>query len=139
MLAEDYDRVYALIDYDKVIHDNQQHTYAAAKKKIESIGVIVLENNPCFELWLLLHFVYTSKLFSDCDEVSEQLKNHIPNYSKGEKFLAKAELYKSYKDRILTHAIPNAKRLEANRAGQNELFPRAQTFAFFEWYAAQAR
>jgi hypothetical protein len=135
-LSQDYDRVYALIDHDKVIHDNQQQAYAAAKKKIESIGVIVLENNPCFELWLLLHFVYTTKLFSDCDEVSELLKSHIPNYSKSEKFLAKAELYKKYKDRISIHAIPNAKRLEANRAGQDELFPRAQTFQFFEWYFA---
>jgi hypothetical protein len=107
LLAEDYDQVYALIDYDKVNQDNQQQAYAAAKKKVESIGVIVVENNPCFELWLLC-ISYTAKLFSDCDEV-RALRAHIPNYCKSEKFIAKAELYKMYKNRILTHAIPNAK------------------------------
>jgi hypothetical protein len=75
-------------------------------------------------------------LFANCSEVSDQLKanGRIPNYDKREKFLKNARLYKTYKTRLREHAIPNAKRLENNRAEQDQLYPRAETFRFFEWY-----
>ncbi|WP_315821541.1 RloB family protein [Paraflavitalea speifideaquila] len=99
-LAENYDYVYALIDMDKIIQDKQQTAYMQDKAVAEAAGIIVLENNPCFEIWLLLHFVYTSRLFANCNEISEQLKakGRIVNYDKSEKFLKNARLYKTYKN-----------------------------------------
>ncbi len=45
-LAENYNRVYALIDMDTVIRGNQQAAYNQAKTGAQAAGVIVLENNP---------------------------------------------------------------------------------------------
>jgi hypothetical protein len=135
-LIDSYNRVYALIDMDTVIRDNQQSAYTQAKAAAQAAGVIVLENNPCFEIWLLLHFVHTGRLFSNCDEVSTELRRNgrIPDYDKSEKFLLNARLYKTHKEKIQQAAMPNARLLENNRVGQDQLFPRAETFRFFEWY-----
>ena len=135
-LTGDYSRVYALIDMDKIIRENQSAVYQEHKAAAEANGVIILENNPCFEIWFLLHFVYTGRLFSNCDQVSGELRrqDRIPSYDKTEKFLRNARLYHNYKTRVQERAIPNAKLLENDRENQDVLFPRAQTFEFFEWY-----
>lgn len=135
-LAEDYSRVYALIDMDTIIKDKQVATYQKHKAEAEAMGIIVLENNPCFEIWLLLHFAHTGKLFNNCDQVSEELRrrDRIPGYDKSEKFLRNARLYYNHKILLRERAIPNARLLENNRQNQDKLYPRAQTFHFFEWY-----
>lgn len=131
-LVGNYNHIYALIDTDKVIQDHKQTAYARDKMAAEASGIIVLENNPCFEIWLLLHFVHTGKLFRSCNEVTSQLRaeDRIPGYEKSEKFLRNAKLYKNYKSRLIEKAIPNAKRLENNRENRDSLYPRAETFRF---------
>lgn len=112
-LSADHSRVYALIDLDNIIQDAQLQEYGNAKALAEISGVIVLENNPCFEMWLLLHFVYTGRLFDDCNGVMTELRRNgrIPNYTKSEKFLSKARLYNSLKRELRERAILNARRL----------------------------
>lgn len=138
-IADDYDHVFALIDLDKVYQDNQYAQYLAAKAVAQTAGVTVLENNPCFEIWLLLHFVPTGKLFGDCDEVVNELRKggRIPGYEKSEKFQYAAKLYGNYKQQLIASALPNARLLEKNREHADHLFPRAETFRFFEWYFNQ--
>lgn len=132
-----FNHVYALIDMDKIIRENRLAEYQQAKATAEATGVIVLENNPCFEVWLLLHFVYTGRLFSECSDVVTELRKFIPGYTKGEKFLNAAGLYRRYKQQLLENAVINSRRLEVNRAAQDILYPRAQAFRFFEWYFAK--
>ncbi len=135
-LAAEYDHVFALIDTDKIVQDKQQAAYTKAKKAAADAGVMVLENSPCFEMWLLLHFVFTGKTFKDCDTVAKELdkKDRIPGYDKTGKFLVNARLYKNYKQQLISAAIPNAERLEMDRESKDEGYPRAQVFAFFKWY-----
>lgn len=123
---------------DKVIGDNKQAAYQSDKKAAEAKGIIVLENNLCFEIWLLLHFMHTGKPFTGCGQVALELKkpHRIPYYDKTEKFLRRARLYHTYKTALREKAIHHAKRLEKDRQHQDLLFPRAQTYAFFEWYFA---
>lgn len=71
--------------------------------------------------------------------VVTELRKHIPNYTKGEKFLNAAALYRRYKQQLVQNAISNSRKLEINRATQDILYPRAETFRFFEWYFAQQR
>lgn len=132
----EYDHVYALIDMDKIIDENKIAEYRIAKQSAEQSGVIVLENNPCFEIWILLHFSSTGKLFSSCDNVIAEIRKPgaIANYEKGERYLTGLKLYERYKQQLREKAIPNAKKLEANRDGQSDRYPRAETFRFFEWY-----
>jgi hypothetical protein len=134
-LVEDYDCVYALIDMDKILQDKQDNTYEAAKTKALKAGVIVLENNPCFEMWILLHFENTARAFNDCASVEKRIRDHyIANYDKSQRFLVSKRLYHSYKDRIQSHAIPNSALLERDRAEKSKFFPRAEIYKFFDWY-----
>lgn len=133
-LKEDYDKVYALIDIDAILAQNQQQAYRTQKFAAERAGVIVLENNPCFEVWLLLHFKRTGQLFNNCTEVTRQLAAFIPNYVKNQRFTEAARLYSNYRQLIPERAIPNAKALEATREDHDGLYPRAEVYKFFEWY-----
>lgn len=132
-LKEDYDRVYALIDMDAVIAQQQQQNYQQHKAAALRAGVIVLENNPCFEFWLLLHFRQTGRIFHNCGQVITELRRYIPGYNKGLKFLEAARLFASLRDN-LPQAIANANRLERDRDEHDALYPRAEICKFFEWY-----
>ena len=135
-MSPNYSRVFAFIDMDKIIAEKREAAYLKLKEQAEASGVTVLENNPCFEIWLLMHFTYTSKLFGNCDEVTAELrKNHrIRNYEKTRKFLLNAGLYSSLKHLIIDPAIKNSKLLTRHGDGQDKLFPKAETYLFFEWY-----
>lgn len=140
-LAQEYNKVYALIDMDKIIQEQQQKAYHHAKLIALSKGVIVLENNPCFEIWLLLHFVQVGRLFNNCNEVSVELKHasRIPGYDKSERSQKNARLYCRYKNQLVSNAMINAKLLEENRLDHDLQYPRAETFRFFEWYLAKLK
>lgn len=135
-LIENHSRVYALIDMDKIIQDHQQDKYREYKIRAENNGITVLENNPCFEVWFLLHFIDIGKNFSNCNEVSGEIrrKNYIPGYNKSEKFLTAARLYGTHKEKLISIAMKNAASLEKNRDERGQFYPRAETFKFFEWY-----
>jgi hypothetical protein len=139
-LAEEYMRAFALIDKDALINDGKEKEYQAARQAAETKGVVVLEVGPCFEFWLLLHFVATSRSFTRCDEVVEALRKpgRIPGYEKSQKFLVKARLYANYKDRI-PFAIRSAKKLRMDRPEGNPYYPRADIYEFFEWYCHPER
>jgi len=96
----EYDRVYCVFDKDR------HATYENALDKIRrarlsnSHSIIAINSVPCFELWLLLHFVYTTKQYgarpgSICAKVISDLKRYIPNYAKGN-----IDIYKVTKDKI---------------------------------------
>jgi len=137
-LVRDYQHVFALIDMDKVHQDNAFQNYQRDKATAERRGVRVLEQNPCFEIWFLLHFLHTGRLFANCDAIGPELARNgrLPGYNKTEQYQRAAHLYRNLKERMVNHAIPNAILLENQQDGQSRLFPRAQVYQFFEWYLA---
>lgn len=132
-LRENYDRVYALVDMDAVIAQQQQYNYQQQKAAAIRAGVMVLENNPCFEFWLLLHFRQTGRLFHNCGQVVAELRRYLPGYNKGLRSLEAARLFANLRDR-LPQAMANAAMLEMDRNEHDLLYPRAETYKFFEWY-----
>ncbi|NCB97459.1 MAG: RloB domain-containing protein [Bacteroidia bacterium] len=110
----DYNRIYCVMDRD--CHVN----FSAAIDKIQrarlgkNCKIFAATSTPCFEFWLLLHYIYTSRQYiatakkSVCDLVIEDLKKLTPlkNYEKGNK-----KIYSITKEKIST-AIMNAKRLQ---------------------------
>lgn len=42
----------------------------------------MIPSNPCFEVWYLEHFTYTSKPFLHSKDIIEELKKYIPDYEK---------------------------------------------------------
>ena len=82
-----FDRVYAVFDRDS------HSKYIKALDKIETLNnklkndnkikvpFIAIPSNPCFELWLLLHFEDVTALF-DCKMANTKLKSHFSSYKK---------------------------------------------------------
>ena len=112
-----FDRVYCV--FDKDMHT----TYNDAKNKISNFNpkqgiprFYSIESVPCFEYWLLLHFVYTDSPFSSTPtksigaHVESELLKFFPDYQKGNK-----NIFYDLKDRM-NFAITNAKK--ANLAAQ---------------------
>lgn len=107
-----YNHVYCIFDRDK------HTTYAAALDKIRSTrlkndaGLHAITSIPCFEIWLLLHYTYTTRSFSaagaasNCALVETELKKHITGYQKGSR-----NIFELVKDK-LDNAVTNAKRLD---------------------------
>lgn len=54
----------------------------AAKKTASKYGIQIALSNPCFELWFLLHFKYSSGYLQDYPTVLSQLRSFLPNYEK---------------------------------------------------------
>lgn len=74
------------------------------KNKMKDIQKIINENklpikflpsNPCFEVFLLFHFTFTTKQFENFGQIERELKKHLPNYRKGENYF---ELLESLTD-----------------------------------------
>jgi hypothetical protein len=88
MNTEDFNRVFCVFDRDgHAGYDQALRRIRELKDAGKDISAIT--SWPCFEIWLLLHFVYTARPFqrvqntSACDGVIRELRRHIPNYDKG--------------------------------------------------------
>lgn len=53
-----------------------------AKKNAAKHGIQIALSNPCFEIWFLLHFKYTSGHLQDYSAVLAQLRSYLPDYEK---------------------------------------------------------
>ncbi len=121
--SSDYNRVYCVFDR------NGHATYAAALQKIKdsphgkSGHLIAIPSVPCFEVWVLLHYEYTSAPFnavggkSSCDQVIKKVMGHCYKYHKGF-----AGVFEELVDRT-DAAVTHAKRLETHNRETNSENP----------------
>lgn len=100
---EDDDKVYAVFDTD--VNPEKQQLIDEAKKLAKENGVEIITSTPSFELWFLLHFGYTTKMFTSNNDLQNEFMKHIENYSKN------GNTYRQIKD-MTEQAIEDAKRLE---------------------------
>lgn len=102
-----YDKIYCVFDKDKHTTYQKTITTIVDKKIFTAINSV-----PCFEYWLLLHFVYMVRPFSEtgnksiCDNTIEELKKYLPDYQKGirgifRKLVSKLETAKTNAQRAL--------------------------------------
>jgi len=75
-ITREFDSVYCVIDRDR------HETLDDAIQKAKDSNVEVILSNPCFEYWLLLHFVKYAKPFLLHRDVEKVLKKKYPKYSK---------------------------------------------------------
>ncbi|WP_348800575.1 RloB family protein [Flavobacterium adhaerens] len=98
--SKEFTKVFWIIDLDTIVKETNE----APKGKKSPLkifeeyradlvnnfeNVIVIVNNPCLEFWFLLHFEKTSKYFNNCLGAETQLKKHLKNYEKTQKFFTK--------------------------------------------------
>ncbi len=100
-----YNRVYCVIDRDTHACYDETITKIQNKESFYAANSV-----PCFEYWLLLHFNYSTKPYSNkgnssiANEVLKDLKQYLPNYKKGTKDIF------NQTQQDLKFAINNAKR-----------------------------
>ena len=110
-----FDKVYCVFDRDK--HDS----YYEAISQIDSLdrsrkwpSFRAIVSTPCFEIWILLHFIYSTKDYASipgrsiCEQVISDLKVHFSSYRKGCSCIY--DLISSNQQK----AIANAKRLRVH-------------------------
>ena len=76
-INKDFDKIYCIIDLDNIYKkQSEKEKYKKIKKAYPNI--IFIENNPCFEIWFLLHFNFSTRDYnSDCKEVIKYLKKKL--------------------------------------------------------------
>lgn len=94
------DRAFVVLDLDC---DSKKLELVKRLHGKDNIEFIV--SNPCFEVWFLLHFKYTTHCFKNDKEVIQELRKHIPKYEKT------MDVNECLKDKI-DFAVGNVERLK---------------------------
>ncbi len=96
-----YDEAWCVFDVD----DHQR--LKEARRRAEAKGIRLSVSNPCFELWLILHFTDHSAHMTS-QQASRKLSKHLPQYDKHIRY---DELAAGYTD-----AVSRARRLDQHHA-----------------------
>ncbi len=110
--------------FDLDTEKSKENQYLRAKAIAEGKNIMLISSNPCFELWFLEHFCFTTKPFNGSVNLIKELKSFIPDYTKNHGVFD--ELYSKLND-----AIMNCERLDkyhlANGASEQLQFCNPQT------------
>ncbi len=122
---ESYDELWIVIDRDEVelkgkgFGGHTEENFQKALEESKEYGVEVACSNPCFELWIVLHFEYRDTACSRGDiqkKALEKINLLLPNdkqLKKVEKLKSVENIYDLLKDKV-DIARRNAKKLKAN-------------------------
>ncbi len=97
--AKKGDRGFVVLDIDNDSLKAKKVSDLAKGNTNTAVRFIV--SNPTFEVWFLLHFKYSTKVFKDGNAVIKELRRFIPNYEKNR------DCYEDCKDRMKT-AVDNS-------------------------------
>ncbi len=129
---KEYDRVCCVFDKDR--HSSYTEALDVIRRARMAKGheIIAATSVPCFELWLLLHFGFTTKQFdtgsgSICEKLISDLKKHLKEYEKGG-----TDIYLETKE-LIDQAIANAKRLAKHCADVNTDMPSTKVHELVEY------
>jgi hypothetical protein len=111
-----FDEVWCIFDHE---FPPENATFRSAVQLAMRRGIRLAVSNPAFEVWVLLHFGYTTRVFTDNDELLHTVQTVYPQYTKNR------ECYDELKGRQPA-AIENARRLRAFHP-VDEAFPHPST------------
>lgn len=107
-LGEQYDAVYCVFDRDEHAH------FDTASGNARDAGIRLARSWPCFEYWLVVHFVYRRRPYGPsgnrtaAQNCVRDLKTHLSDYTKG-----RTGVYGDLED-LLETAKSNAERALAD-------------------------
>lgn len=81
-VAVAYDEVWVVFDVEAPGSVRRTQTVEAIDLARRH-GIRIATSDPCFEFWMLLHWMYTTRPFPACKSVIAQLRTCIPDYQKG--------------------------------------------------------
>ncbi len=77
----EYDQVWVVFDLEAPTAERRRNAQKAKNLK-DAQGINFADSNPCFEYWLLLHYVSTTKAMTCCRNVVRELRKHCKSYQK---------------------------------------------------------
>jgi hypothetical protein len=109
-----FEKVFCVFDRDNhSTYYNALGKIDALNKKVDGNDVFeAIPSNPCFEIWLILHFKYTTKYYSQsqkksaANQVVKDLEAHIAGYRKADRDVFSQTV------KNLNEAIARAEKLE---------------------------
>jgi hypothetical protein len=109
--GDKYDETWVVFDAERCPDPN---VLAQAEAKARAANIQVAMSNPCFEVWLLLHFRYTHAPMVDANAAIAQLQASMPHYAKDRRAAERciAELIKEVET-----ALTNAGQLRSFHQG----------------------
>jgi hypothetical protein len=116
-------RAYCVFDRDSHANFAKAIQLITNSKEGKEGRLIAITSQPCFEIWVSLHFTYCDRPFakagkkSICDKVVEAVEKHLPSYTKGLQTIFDALADK------LPDAIKHARRLAAHNGKTNSTNP----------------
>lgn len=153
-LAKDCEKVFWVVDFDVILKETKeaksgkktalQEFQELHNKCRKNDKIVVVVNNPCFEFWVLLHFLYTNRFYENYKMLLPELQKYLPDYEKTERYFVRTtpNIYKRLKDRLQT-AISNSKKLgkfdfQNKQSGMSEMDEIFKELGFFaENYQAE--
>ena len=126
---QDDDVAYCIFDTD--VDSNKNKIIEEAIQLAKKNNIKIITSSPCFELWFLLHYDYTTANM-DSEEVIKRLKEYYPKYEKN---------INIYPDIIkeIDLAIDRAKKIEKyqidnnRRIGTVEANPNTEVYKIVEY------
>lgn len=95
------DMAFVVVDLDNNEDKGKEIQQLEARNRVEKFII----SNPCFEVWYLLHYGFSTKSYINADAVIRELKKHYSEYEKT------SDMYPLLKDKM-DDAIANAEKLE---------------------------
>lgn len=106
------DMAFVVVDLDNNEGKAKVIQQLEAKNRVEKFIV----SNPCFEIWYLLHYEYSTRSYMNADAVIKELKKHYPGYAKT------SDMYPLLIGKM-GDAIANAEKLEGYHKEEDHLHP----------------
>src|SRR5262249_30283083 len=86
---DDHDKVYCVFDRDGHANYNDALRMISESDLGRTGKLTAITSVPCFEIWILLHFQYTTAPFNNvggrsaCERVIGEVRKHFADYNKG--------------------------------------------------------
>lgn len=74
--------VFDVDNFDRTLTKGKQDDLTKAVVAARRAGINLAMSNPCFELWLLLHFAEHTAYLADARATARRLREHVPTYDK---------------------------------------------------------
>ncbi|NPE29034.1 RloB domain-containing protein [Methanococcoides sp. SA1] len=131
LIDDEYGLIVFFTDYDTIINQGRLVEFNKLKEKFNNnTGVLICESMPSIEYWFLLHFVKTTKEFTNAEQAFKDLKKHLGSFSKKVKDLEKSDWVKQLCDNdrmgiAVANAIDILKMKSEDEKGDHFPFTRA--------------
>ena len=106
------DMAFVVVDLDNNEEKAKGIQQLEARNRVEKFIV----SNPCFEVWYLLHYGFSTKSYINADAVIRELQKHYSEYEKT------SDMYPLLKDKM-GNAITNAEKLEEYHKAEKHPHP----------------